>query len=113
MPNAACKPLSVKAERSYDFEFVIDDHTTYYQWSDFKSPQAKSLFSKYRQLEKSFRQQQNKLEEQRSLYSRAKESDKAKLAPAILDLEKQIQQLSGELEKAAIEVRNTEKQSFK
>ena len=95
------------------FEFVIDDHTTYYQWSDFKSPQAKSLFSKYRQLEKSFRQQQNKLEEQRSLYSRTKESDKAKLAPAILDLEKQIQQLSGELEKAAIEVRNTEKQSFK
>ena len=53
------------------------------------------------------------MEEQRSLYSRAKESDKAKLAPAILDLEKQIQQLSGELEKAAIEVRNTEKQSFK
>lgn len=102
-----------QAERSYDFEFVIDDHTTYYQWSDFKSPQAKSLFSKYRQLEKSFRQQQNKLEEQRSLYSRAKESDKTKLAPAILDLEKQIQQLSGELEKAAIEVRNTEKQSFK
>ena len=102
-----------QAERSYDFEFVIDDHTTYYQWSDFKSPQAKSLFSKYRQLEKSFRQQQNKLEEQRSLYSRAKESDKAKLAPAILDLEKQIQRLSGELEKAAIEVRNTEKQSFK
>ena len=50
-----------QAERSYDFEFVIDDHTTYYQWSDFKSPQAKSLFSKYRQLEKSFRQQQNKL----------------------------------------------------
>ena len=102
-----------QAERSYDFEFVIDDHTTYYQWSDFKSPQAKSLFSKYRQLEKSFRQQQNKLEEQRSLYSRAKESNKTKLAPAILDLEKQIQQLSGELEKAAIEVRNTEKQSFK
>ena len=62
---------------------------------------------------KSYNGQQNKLEEQRSLYSRTKESDKAKLAPAILDLEKQIQQLSGELEKAAIEVRNTEKQSFK
>ena len=104
------KPQTTK---SHEFEFVIDDQNTYYQQSDFKSPQAKSLFSKYRQLEKSFRQQQNKLEEQRSLYSRAKESDKAKLAPAILDLEKQIQQLSGELEKAAIEVRNTEKQSFK
>ena len=104
------KPQTTK---SHEFEFVIDDHNTYYQQSDFKSPQAKNLFGKYLQLEKAFKEQQNKLEEQRSLYSRAKESDKAKLAPAILDLEKQIQQLSGELEKAAIEVRNTEKQSFK
>ena len=94
-------------------EFVIDGQNTYYQQSDFKSPQAKNLFGKYLQLEKAFKEQQKKLEEQRSLYSRTKENDKAKLAPAILDLEKQIQQLSVELEKAAIEVRNTEKQSFK
>lgn len=104
------KPQTTK---SHEFEFVIDDQNTYYQQSDFKSPQVKKLFGKYLQLEKAFKEQQNKLEEQRSLYSRAKESDKAKLAPAILDLEKQIQQLSGELKKAAIEVRNTEKQSFK
>ena len=102
-----------QAERAHDFEFVIDDHTTYYQWSDFKSPQAKNLFSKYRQLEKSYRQQLNKLEEQRTLYSRANESDKAKLAPAILDLEKQMRQLSDEVERAAIKVRNTEKQTLK
>ena len=102
-----------QAERVHDFEFVIDDHTTYYQWSDFKSPQAKNLFSKYRQLEKSYRQQLNKLEEQRTLYSRANESDKAKLAPAILDLEKQMRQLSDEVERAAIKVRNTEKQTLK
>ena len=110
MPNIDEKPQTTK---SHEFEFVIDDQNTYYQQSDFKSPQVKKLFGKYLQLEKAFKEQQNKLEEQRSLYSRAKESDKAKLAPAILDLEKQIQQLSGELEKAAIEVRNTEKQSFK
>lgn len=100
------KPM---AERKYDFEFVIDDHTTYYHWSDFKSPQAKSLFGQYRQLEKTFRQQLNKLEEQRSWYARAKESDKTKMAPAILDLEKQVKILSEELERAAIKVRNTEK----
>lgn len=102
-----------QTKKSHEFEFVIDDQNTYYQQSDFKSPQAKNLFGKYLQLEKAFKEQQKKLEEQRSLYSRTKENDKAKLAPAILDLEKQIQQLSVELEKAAIEVRNTEKQSFK
>ena len=102
-----------QTKKSHEFEFVIDDQNTYYQQSDFKSPQAKNLFGKYLQLEKAFKEQQKKLEEQRSLYSRTKENNKAKLAPAILDLEKQIQQLSVELEKAAIEVRNTEKQSFK
>lgn len=102
-----------QATKAYEFEFVIDDHTTYYQWEDFQSTQAKNLFSKYRLLEKSFRQQQNKLEEQRSWYSRAKENDKAKLVPSILDLEKRVQQLAEELEHAAIETRNTEKQSLK
>lgn len=102
-----------EAERAYDFEFVIDDHNTYHRWNDFKSAQAKSLFGKYRQLEKSFRQQQNKLEDLRSWYSRAKENDKVKLTPAILDLEKRIRELSDELARTAIEVRNTEKQSLK
>lgn len=102
-----------QTEHKYDFEFVIDDHTTYHQWSDFKSPQAKELFGQYRQLEKTFRQQQNKLDEQRSQYARAKEGDKPKLAPAILDLERQITVLSEELKRAAIKVRNTEKQSLK
>lgn len=102
-----------QAPKNHELEFVIDDQTTYYQWSDFKSPQAQNLFSKYLQLAKTFKEQQDKLEEQRSRYSLAKESDKNKMAPAILDLEKQIQRLSGELERAAIEVRNTEKQSLK
>ncbi len=102
-----------QAKPMHEFEFVIDDHTTYHQSSDFKSPQAKELFSQYRQQEKDFKQQLNKLEEQRTLYSRANESDKAKLAPAILDLEKRIWQLSDEVERAAIKVRNTEKQTLK
>ena len=44
-----------------DFEFVIDDSTTYYQLSDFKSPKAKLLFQSYRQLEKDYLQQEDKL----------------------------------------------------
>ncbi|MDE5700936.1 MAG: hypothetical protein K2I15_00645, partial [Bacteroides sp.] len=79
----------------------------------FKSPQAKELLGKYRQLEKSYRQQHIKLEEQRSWYSRAKDVDRKKLAPAILDLEKLVQQLSKEVERAAIEARNAEIKNLK
>ena len=43
------KPQTTK---SHEFEFVIDDQNTYYQQSDFKSPQVKKLFGKYLQLER-------------------------------------------------------------
>ncbi|WP_291528218.1 tetratricopeptide repeat protein [Bacteroides sp. UBA939] len=102
-----------QAEQTHDFEFVIDDNTTYYQWSDFKSPQARNLFSKYRQLEKDFRQQQNKLENQRSQYTRSNDDQKVKLTPAILELEKRVQELSDEIERTAIEVRKAEKGNHK
>lgn len=102
-----------ETKKNHEFEFVIDDRNTYYQQSDFKSPQAKALFGKYLQLEKTVRGQRNKLEEQRLRYAGAKESDRKKMAPAILDLEKRVQLLSDELAKTAVEARNAEKQSLK
>ncbi len=96
-----------------DFEFVIDDHTIYYHLSDFKTPKGKELFKKYQQKEKDYRQQMEKLDDQRQWYARAGKDEKAKIAPAILDLEKQIQQISQELESLAIQVRNAEKQLIK
>lgn len=47
-----------KERRVVDFEFVIDDNTTYYQINDFKSAKAKQLFQRYRQMEKDFQQQE-------------------------------------------------------
>lgn len=38
--------------RIADFEFVIDDNTTYYLLKDFKSAKAKQLFQRYQQMEK-------------------------------------------------------------
>lgn len=102
-----------KTEKNYDFEFIIDDHTTYYQLSDFRSPQAKALFSKYSQLDKSFAQQSGKLEDMRTGYSNANADEKAKMSVAILDLEKRLQQLSTEISEAAIQIRSLEKQTIK
>lgn len=91
-----------------DFEFVIDDHATYYHLDDFKSPQAKDLFKRYQTKEKDYRQQENKLDNQRQWYARANKEEKAKIAPSILDLEKRVRQMSRELDEEAIIIRNTE-----
>ena len=101
------------AKKSYDFKFVIDDQATYYQLDDFHSPQAKVLFGKYSQLQKSYKEQSEKLEEMRSKYACSNTDEKTKMSAAILDLEKRIQQLSEEVEQTAIQIRNLEKQTIK
>ena len=69
-------------------KFVIDDQHIYHYATDFRSPQAKAQFKKYLQLKESYHQQQSKLENIRTQYSRANQNEKAQMAPAILDLEK-------------------------
>lgn len=96
-----------------DFEFIIDDNHTYYHLTDFISPKAKELYLKYEQMEKDFRRQSEKLADMRRNYANANKQEKAKLAPAILDLEKRVGQMDVELDKQAILVRNTEKQNVK
>lgn len=54
--------------KSVDFEFVIDDRTTYNFLQDFKSKEARLLFQKYQQNRKDFEQQKDRLEELRNSY---------------------------------------------
>lgn len=100
-----------RVEKQKEFEFVIDDNHVYYEASDFHSPQAKALFKKYRQTEESYHQQRAKLENLRNEYARAGQTNKTRMAPAILDLEKRVQQLETEIDQAAIQVRRLEKQT--
>ena len=95
--------------RIADFEFVIDDNTTYYLLKDFKSAKAKQLFQRYQQMEKDYRQQEEKLNNMRLRYATGNKQEKTILTPAILDLEKRILQMSGELDALEINVRNAEK----
>lgn len=93
---------------AHDFEFIVNDDHTYYQTTDFRSPQAKALFDQYRQLEQSFRQQREQLDKARQAYADADRTEQARMAPAILDLEKHVQKLAREAEQAAKAVRKAE-----
>lgn len=99
--------------RITDFEFVIDDNTTYYLLSDFKSAKAKTLFQHYRQMEKDYHRQEEKLRNMRLRYAGSNKQEKAILTPAILDLEKRVSQMYNELDTLETNVRNTEKQRNK
>ncbi|EFV28779.1 hypothetical protein HMPREF1016_03120 [Bacteroides eggerthii 1_2_48FAA] len=64
-------------------------------------------------MKESYHQQQSKLENIRTQYSRANQNEKAQMAPAILDLEKRVQQLATEIDQSVIQVRKLEKQTIK
>lgn len=96
------------AEKSRDFEFVINDQVTYYHLNDFRSPKAKELFGKYRQLDKRYKKQENELENQRSWYMRANEQERKDKTPGMIDLEKRLEQLTYEMKQTAILIRNEE-----
>lgn len=93
------------------FEFVINDQHIYHKLSDFQSENAKQAFNTYVLLEKSDNQLKKKLETLRLDYLEANETDKKKLTPVILDLEKRIEQLATEKQQAAMQVRQLELQS--
>ncbi len=76
-------------KKRHEFEFVIDDRNIYHYAADFRSPQAKAQLRNYLQLKESYNLQQNKLENMRIQYSRANQNERSKIAPAILDLERQ------------------------
>lgn len=107
MKNIETEKTEVK--QKHDFEFIVDDRTVYYQMADFRSPQAKKAFQNYRQLENSYAQQNNKLENLRKRYASATQAEKEKMAPGMLDIEKRIEQLADDIERTAIQVRQLEK----
>lgn len=97
--------------QKHDFEFILDDQHTYYQLSDFRSKEALDAFNTYRQLEKSYLERQNHLQEMRTAYSKAGQTRQQELTPGILDLEKRLDQLDEELHRLTLEIRRLEKTS--
>lgn len=100
-------------EKRPAFEFIVNDRYTYHRLSDFHSENAKQAFNNYTLLKKSDSQLKRKLATLRSDYLEANETDKKKLTPVILDLEKRIEQLETEKQQAAMQVRQLELQSRK
>lgn len=110
---AAAIAHTPKERKAYDFTFVINDQYTYHSVDEFKSARAKELFRKFQQTEKDYKAQIGRLEEQRDKYIKANKTDKDKMAPGILDLEKRMQTMGEQVDALAIDVRNEEIKSFK
>ena len=100
-------------KREDDFHLIINDNTTYTQWSDFRSKEAQNVYRRLVQKEKDLKQLQTDLAKKREEYAATNGLGKKKLEPSILDLEKRIPQLMEEEERLIIEVRRLENEKLK
>ena len=98
----------VDTSRRPDFTFVVDDRRTYHAESDFRSPQALALYRQCLDAQKTLRRQRTRLDDLRDDYAQASPDERTQLAPAILDLEKNLLRLEQEAEKLENEARKAE-----
>ena len=98
----------VDTSRRPDFTFVVDDRRTYHAESDFRSPQALALYRQCLDAQKTLRRQRTRLDGLRDDYAQASPDERTRLAPAILDLEKNLLRLEQEAEKLEKETRRAE-----
>ena len=96
-----------------DFHFIINDQLTYHTWSDFHSKEAKNKFQELTRTKKDLSLLSHTLQNKREQYASAKEEERKKLVPSILDLEKQIPKLISETEQLTKEVRRLEIETLK
>jgi septal ring factor EnvC (AmiA/AmiB activator) len=90
-----------------DFEFVINDRITYYTLPDFKSSNAQSIFSQALGLSKQLEELKADLSSKRDQFANSSSTD-SNLRAAILNLEKQADDLYKEIERLKIQARNDE-----
>lgn len=94
--------------RKADFTFIVDDSATYHSLRDFRSAEARKQFQMLQQKEKDLESLIGQLDKKREAYAQAAESNRADMAPGMLDMEKRVEQLRQDIEELTNTVRNTE-----
>jgi hypothetical protein len=100
----AGQTTAAAAKRQADFTFVVTDAHICHTLDDFTSAEAARLYREYAQKERDLQQIRQSLAEKRRLFA----AGQTALAPSMLDLENRAEDMVGELEALANEVRAKE-----
>ena len=79
-----------KVNTERDFEFVVNDKTTYYSLNEIKSHEAKDLYSEVISINKQIEGLKNKLDEIRESFTKGNSSTRSQLKATILQAENRL-----------------------
>lgn len=106
---SACLYAPQEETRKGDFEFIIDDLTTYRTLDDFRSPQARELFNRWKQELQNHAALNRRLEEKRESYANGNKSQRQGMTAEILSLEQRVEDMATDISRLEKEARNAEK----
>lgn len=95
-------------DKKKEFTFVIDDFVDYHSLNDFKSPEARQLYTDWKTKQVTLDKLRKDLDEQRDRYSRSSANERRKMTDALLQLEQQYEQLESEVQGMPTAIRNLE-----
>lgn len=107
----ARKAPKEKVKEVRDFEFVINDKSTYYTLADFRNKNARDTYYKVVQLKADKKSLSDKLEKLRIEYNKASADTRRNMTSEILGLEKQIEQIQRDIPSLEVQARNQEIQN--
>ena len=95
-------------KKEQDFEFIINDKTTYYTLNEIKSSEAKNLYSDVISLNKQIETLKSRLDDIRGAFTNGNSSDRSRLKPTILQAENQLYALMEKSDIQEKKARNAE-----
>lgn len=103
------KTISISSDvKSSDFEFVINDNLTYHQLTDFKSFNARELFTRAQDVQNELEKMREKLDEMRQQYAQSASDKNSPLGKEILITEKKVSELFDQWKVTQVMARNEE-----
>ena len=100
-------------KKDRDFEFFVNDKTTYYKLNDIKNPEAKEIYAEVLSINKQIENLRKRLNDIRNSYVNAQPSAREQLKSAILQAENQLYAL---IERASVQekkARNAENKTMR
>ena len=95
-------------DKKNDFTFVIDDFTDYHSLDNFKSAEARQLYTDWKAKQEKLAKLGKELEEKRSRYTHSSSSERRKMTEELLRMEQQYEQLETEVMGMPKAIRNLE-----
>jgi hypothetical protein len=104
---------SMQQRAGKDFEFIINERTTYHTWGEFRSAEARLIYERVIHLKQRIEVLENNLEEQRQTYSNENRANRDRLKPSILQGEAELKYLFSQIGEWEKRARNTENTSMR